>query len=112
MRKPLSTIQRRSSRLLEKGFVKPAMHLNYKKFGLRRGLLQFTCKGTNLREAAEKIGKIKGVEAVGGYLGSVEIIANVVYADSAEVIEIIAEAQKLGIIYDVKWSEEIHSLPT
>jgi hypothetical protein len=110
MNKPLSTIQRRSSRLLEKGFMTPVMHLNFKKFGLKRGLLQFTCKGTNLKDATEKIAKIKGVESVGGYLGSVEVVANVVYADSAEVIYIIAEAQKLGIVYDVKWSEEIHSI--
>jgi DNA-binding Lrp family transcriptional regulator len=110
-KRPLSTIQRRSRHLLDKGFVISVMHLNFKKFGLRRGLLHFKCKTTDIQEAVEKIASIKGVESANGYLGSLDIIANVVYADSAEVLGIIGEARKLEFVSDASWSEEIHSVP-
>ena len=111
MDKPLSTIQRRSRRLVERGIIVPYAHLNYGSFGLRRGLLQFKCKSANLQLAVEKIAAIDGVERASAYLGSLDVIANVVYADSKEVLKTIAEVQKLDLITDVRWSEEIHSLP-
>jgi DNA-binding Lrp family transcriptional regulator len=109
--KPLSTVQRRITRLTGKGFVVPVMHLNFKKFGLRRGVLHFKCKTTDLKEAVQKIAAISGVESASGYLGSLEIIANVVYADSAEVLDIIGKARDLKLVTDASWSEEIHSVP-
>lgn len=109
--KPLSTVQRRTRHLIDRGYVIPAMHLNFKKFGLRRGLLHFKCKSANLQEVVQKISRIKGVESISGYLGSLDVIANVVYADSSEVLGIIGEAQKLDLVADVTWSEEIHSVP-
>jgi DNA-binding Lrp family transcriptional regulator len=109
--KLLSTTQRRSKHLIDRGFVIPVMHLNFKKFGLRRGVLHFRCKTANLKEAVQKIAAIKGVESASGYLGSLEVIANVVYADSTEVLDIIAQARDLNLVSDATWSEEIHSVP-
>lgn len=109
--KPLSTIQRRSRHLIDRGFVIPVMHLNFKKFGLRRGVLHFKCKTANLKEAVQKIAAIKGVESASGYLGSLEVIANVVYADSADVLDIVAKARDLNLVTDASWSEEVHSVP-
>jgi DNA-binding Lrp family transcriptional regulator len=111
IQRPVSTVQRRTRQLYAEGYTVPVVHLNFSKFGLRRGLLQFKCKSANLKEAVEKISAIKGVESAGAYLGSLDIVANVVYADSKEVLKIIAEAQKLNLITDVTWSEEIHSVP-
>lgn len=108
---PLSTIQRRVKVLTNAGYVVPVIHLNFRKFGLRRGLVQFKCKGANIKEAVQKISAIKGVESVGGYLGSLNIIANVMYEDSSEVLDIIAEAQKMDLVNDASWSEEIYSMP-
>jgi DNA-binding Lrp family transcriptional regulator len=108
--KPLSTIQRRTRNMLVKGYVIPIMHLNFKKFGLRRGLLHFKVKTADVQEMVQRLSAIKGVESASGYLGSLNVIANVVYADSREVLDIIAEAQKLDHITDVSWSEEIHSV--
>ena len=45
-------------------------------------------------------------------MGSLDVIANVVHSDSSEVLDIIAEVQKLGLISDVTWSEEIRSMPS
>lgn len=64
---PLSTVQRRTRNLFVRGYTIQVVHLNFKKFGLRRGLLQFKCKSADLKEAAEKISTIKGVESVGAY---------------------------------------------
>jgi DNA-binding Lrp family transcriptional regulator len=111
MSKPLSTIQRRIKRLTDRGFVVSVVHINFKKFGLRRGVLHFKCKTTDLHEAVQQIASIKGVESASGYLGSLDIIANVVYADSAEVLDIIGRARDLNLVSDASWSEEIHSVP-
>jgi DNA-binding Lrp family transcriptional regulator len=109
--KPLSTVQRRTRKLIEKGYVHQSTRLDFTKFGLRRGLLYFKCKSANLEEAVEKIYKIRGVASVAAYLGSLDVIANVVYADSKEVLSIISQVQKLDLISDVTWSEEIHARP-
>ncbi|HEX6068065.1 MAG TPA: Lrp/AsnC family transcriptional regulator [Nitrososphaera sp.] len=111
MKRPLTTVQRRSKRLIDKGYVVGVIHINFKKFGLRRGLLHFKCKTTEMQEAVEKIAAIKGVESASGYLGSLDIIANVVYADSTEVLSIIRKARDMNLVTDVTWSEEIHSVP-
>jgi DNA-binding Lrp family transcriptional regulator len=108
---PLTTIQRRSRRLLQERFVVPVAHLNYRKFGLRRGLLYLKCKNTNLEDAVVRISRIKGIESAGAYLGSLNVIANVVYADSKEVLGIIAAIQKMDLINEVTWLEEIYSVP-
>ena len=108
--KPLSTIQRRTRKLIEAGFVRTSFRLDFKKFGLRKGMLYFKCKSANLKEAVSQIARIRGVESVGAYLGSLDVIANVVYADSIEVLDIISKAQALDLISDVTWSEEIHSI--
>jgi DNA-binding Lrp family transcriptional regulator len=110
-RRPLSTIQRRTRNLLDKGYVVDVMHLNFKKFGLRRGLLHFKCKTSDMQEAVDKIAALRSVESVSGYLGSLDLIANIVYADSAEVLEIIGAARDLNLVTDAIWSEEIHSVP-
>jgi DNA-binding Lrp family transcriptional regulator len=109
--RPLSTIQRRGRKLVENGIFIPRSHINFRKFGLRRGILQFKCKSANLEEAVKKIATITGVESAAAYLGSLDVIANVVYADSKEVLGIISEVQKFDLVNDVTWSEEIHSVP-
>jgi DNA-binding Lrp family transcriptional regulator len=108
---PLTTIQRRSKRLLQEGFVIPVTHLNYKKFGLRRGMLFLKCKNADLEEAVKYISKIKGIESAGAYLGSLNLIANVVYVDIKEVLQIVHAIQKLDLINEVTWLEEVYSLP-
>ena len=108
---PLSTVQRRSQRILQEGFVVPVTHLNFKKFGLRRGMLLFRCKNASLHKAVDLISRVRGVESASAYLGSLDVIANVVYADSKDVLDIISEVEKFDLINGVTWSEEIHSSP-
>lgn len=73
--------------------------------------MHFKCETTDLKEAVQRLAAIKGVESVSGYLGSLEVIANVVYADSVEVLDIIGKARDLNLVTDASWSEEIHSVP-
>lgn len=110
LKTPLSTIQRRKKKILDKGLVHVSYRIDFKKFGLRKGLLYFKCKSANLQEAVEKISRIGGVESASAYLGSLDVIAFVAYSDSKEVLEIIAKAQELDLINEVTWSEEIHSM--
>jgi hypothetical protein len=79
---PLTTIQRRSQCSLQEGFVIPLIHLNYRKFGLRREVLYLKCKNANLEEAVNYIAKIKGIGSAAAYLDSLNILANVEYGDS------------------------------
>jgi len=109
LKRPLSTIQRRKKKILDNGLVHVLHRIDFRKFGLRKGLLYFKCKSANLQEAVDKISRIRGVESASAYLGSLDVIAFVAYSDSKEVLEIIAKAQELGLISDVTWSEEIHS---
>src|SRR5207237_8478450 len=60
---PISTIQRRTTKLFERGFLRVNYELNYRKLGLRKGLLHVYLKDGNLEGIADQIARINGIQS-------------------------------------------------
>src|ERR671937_547833 len=58
LRKPLSTVQRRTRQLITSGIIEPRYHIDYKKFGYKTGLLHIYVSNGNTRTIGEKVGEI------------------------------------------------------
>src|SRR5918996_4379448 len=58
---PLSTIQRRTRRILQSGMVTLEYQPNFKVLGIKKGLLYIYLRDGKLRKTAEKISKMDGI---------------------------------------------------
>lgn len=58
---PLSTIQRRTRKLLERGLVNEKVEPNYQKLGFKKGLFHVYLSDGNIQSIAEALAKVKGI---------------------------------------------------
>jgi len=60
---------------------------------------------------AEKIAKTDGITSVAIHIGNSDIVADFVYKDSEQIVDIISAIKKLPNIDRTVWSEEVFVLP-
>jgi DNA-binding Lrp family transcriptional regulator len=111
LRIPLSTIQRRVRKLIEKGLVISKNHINFTEFGFKSGSLHIYLIDGDMNSILEKVSKLKGVNSLEVHIGNSDIIAEVVYKEGRELLEIIALIKKLGGVERIVWSERIYEYP-
>ena len=109
---PLSTIQRRTRRLLQSGIVKQEYTPNFKMLGIKKGLLHTYLQDGQLRKTAEKISEKEGILSVTIHVGNSDVVSEFVYEASEDLVDIIAEIKEIGGVDRVVWSEEIVKLST
>jgi DNA-binding Lrp family transcriptional regulator len=109
---PLSTVQRRTKRLLSEQFVINKTELNYQKFGLKRGLLHLFISNGDIENIVKEISKLNGITSIEIHIGNSDIIGNVIYKDSSELLDIIKEVKKLEGVEKIVWSEQIRQFNT
>jgi DNA-binding Lrp family transcriptional regulator len=108
---PLSTIQRRTRNLFDKGLVTSKVQVNYKEFGISRGLMHIYLHDGDAMGIAKKVSDIDGVIAVTIHIGNSDIVAEIVYKNGMSIMQIISNIKKIQGIEKVVWSEEIYSVP-
>jgi DNA-binding Lrp family transcriptional regulator len=111
LRIPLSTVQRRSRILLREGYVKQIFLPNYKKLGLKKGLLHVYIRTGNIKEMAEELVSRKGIMSAGIHVGNSDIVGEFVYEDSEQLVDLISHVKKKDEVDRVVWSEEVFLLP-
>jgi DNA-binding Lrp family transcriptional regulator len=109
---PLSTIQRRTRRILQSGMVTLEYTPNFKLLGLKKGLLHTYLHDGQLRKTGEKISKMGGVLSVTIHVGNSDVVSEFVYDNSEELVDIIAAIKQIEGVDKVVWSEEIFKLLT
>lgn len=109
---PLSTIQRRTRRILQSGIVKQEYTPNFKMLGIKKGLLHTYLQDGQLRKTAEKISEKEGIISVAIHVGNSDVVSEFVYEASEDLVDIIAEIKEIGGVDRVMWSEEIVKLST
>ncbi|HJT86018.1 MAG TPA: Lrp/AsnC family transcriptional regulator [Nitrososphaeraceae archaeon] len=107
---PLSTIQRRTRRILQSGMVKVEYQPNFKLLGIAKGMLHTYLRNGKLRTTAEKISEMEGILSCSIHVGNSDIVSEFVYEDSEDLVDIIAEIKELEGVDRVLWSEEIFKL--
>ena len=108
---PLSTIQRRTRQVLEKELVQHFFKPNYKQLGLKKGMIHVYLADGNMKPTAEKISKMDGITSVAIHIGNSDVVADYVYKDSEQLVDILSSIKKLEGVERTVWSEEVFTLP-
>ena len=111
LRIPLSTIQRRVRRLLEKGFVTSKNYIDFTKFGFKSGSIHIYLKNGNVESILDKVSKIKGVTSLEVHIGNSDIIAQIVYQHGHDLLDLITNIKNMESIDRIVWSEHIFDYP-
>lgn len=108
---PLSTVQRRTRNIIRDGLVEIKIQPNFKKIGVKKGLLYVYIKSGEIKETAEEISKLDGVLSTSVHVGNSDIVAEFVYEDSEQLIDTIINIKRLENVERVLWSEEVFKFP-
>jgi len=110
LKTPLSTIQRRTRILLRSGYISQIFQPNYKKLGLKKGLLHVYVRTGNLKKVAQDLLLNDGILSAGVHVGNSDIVGEFVYEDSEQLVDLISKVKELEVIDRVVWSEDVFLL--
>jgi len=102
---PLSTIQRRTRRILLSELVKLEYQPNFKMLGINKGLLHTYLRNGQLRKTAEKISDMEGILSATIHVGNSDVVSEFVYENSEDLVDIIAAIKEIEGVERVLWSE-------
>lgn len=105
---PLTTIQRRTRKLFEKGLVSTKIELNYEKLGYKRGLLHIYLQKGLMDKIGKNVVQKRGILSVSVHLGNSDLVALFAYRDSKDLLETIGEIKEIEGVERVLWSEEVY----
>ncbi|HEY7569841.1 MAG TPA: Lrp/AsnC family transcriptional regulator [Nitrososphaeraceae archaeon] len=108
---PLSTVQRRTRILLRAGYVNQTFQPNYKKLGLKKGLLHVYIRNGEMKKVAEDLLSSDGIMSAGIHVGNSDLVGEFVYEDSEQLVDLISKVKEMERVDRVVWSEEVFLLP-
>lgn len=103
----LSTIQRRSRRLIQKGIITIKAEVNAELMGFKRGVVHVNIRNSNMDKIANKISNLDLVESVEICLGNSDMTGNIIYKDNIQVIDTISNIKKIAGVEKVSWVEKV-----
>jgi DNA-binding Lrp family transcriptional regulator len=109
---PLSTIQRRTRRLFENNTVKSRIEPNYKQLGYNKGVVHLYINNVDTMATSQKLAEIQGVVSVSIHIGNSDIVGDIIYKNSMEVLDLIAKCKRIEGVIKVVWSEQVYMLPS
>ena len=108
---PLSTVQRRTRNILRNGLVEVRIQPNFRKIGVKKGLLHIYLQSGDIKESAQEISKLDGILSSTVHVGNSDVVAEFVYEDSEQLIDTIIKIKRLDYVERVVWSEEVYTIP-
>jgi DNA-binding Lrp family transcriptional regulator len=106
---PLSTIQRRTRLIFERGLATSKVEPDYKRLGFKKGFLAIRLKGGNIQSIVKRLQGIRGIITISANIGTFPITCTIVYKNTPELWNMISSVQELDNIQEVLWSEEIYN---
>jgi DNA-binding Lrp family transcriptional regulator len=106
---PLSTIQRRTRLIFERGLATSKVEPDYKRLGFKKGLLAIRLKGGKIQPIVKRLQRIRGIIAISANIGAFPLTCTIVYKNASELWNMISNVQELDNIQEVLWSEEIYN---
>jgi Lrp/AsnC family transcriptional regulator, regulator for asnA, asnC and gidA len=107
---PLSTIQRRTRKLVESGIISMRAEINLQMMGVKKGNIHVYLHDGNIDQIARKIGTINMIDSVEVHIGNSDLIANVLYTDSKQLLQTISDIKKIEGVEKIVWSEEVYNV--
>jgi Lrp/AsnC family transcriptional regulator for asnA, asnC and gidA len=108
---PLSTIQRRTRKLVEKELVVTRTEPNYEKLGFKRGLIHVYLNKGELDSVGQKLSNMKGIISASVHVGNSDIVGFFIYRNTRQLLKMTADVKKIQGVDRVMWSEEVYSIP-
>jgi DNA-binding Lrp family transcriptional regulator len=108
---PLSTIQRRTRRLFENETVRMKAEPNYRQLGYNKGVVHLYINNVEAMRVAQELSEVPGVISVSIHIGNSDIVGEIIYGNSIEVLNVIAACKRIEGVTKVVWSEEVFELP-
>jgi hypothetical protein len=108
---PLSTVQRRTRNIMLSGIVNIKIEPNFKRLGIKKGMLHVYLRNGNIKETASKISKIGGILSSSVHVGNSDVVADFVYDSSEYLLDTITTIRHMDNVDRVMWSEEVYSIP-
>ena len=108
---PLSTIQRRTRNIINSGLVEVNVKPNFRKIGVKKGILHIYISNGNIKETASSIAKMDGMLSLSVHVGNSDVVGEFAYEDSEQLIDTIVKIKKLSDVERVLWSEEVYTIP-
>ena len=110
---PLSTVQRRTRNIIRNGLVEVRIQPNFRRIGVKKGMLHVYIKSGEIKESAEEISRLDGILNSSVHVGNSDVVAEFVYEDSEQLIDTIIKIKRLENVERVLWlwSEEVYTIP-
>ena len=108
---PLSTTQRRTRKLFEKGLLVTRTEPNYEKLGFKRGLIHVYLSKGEIESVGHAISKMKGIISASVHVGNSDIVGFFIYRDTRQLLKMTSDVKKVLGVDKVMWSEEVYSIP-
>jgi DNA-binding Lrp family transcriptional regulator len=112
LKKPLSTVQRRTRLLIERGLIRNTFTLNYAKMGYKKGLLHVYLASGKADTIAAEIAEMRGILSVSAHIGNSDLVCEFVFRESKQILDLIANVKSIEGVDRIVWSEEVYSTPT
>lgn len=108
---PLSTIQRRTRNIIRNHLIELRILPNFKKIGIKIGLLHVYIDHGDVKELALEISKMDGVLSSSIHVGNSDVVAEFAYEDSEQLMDTIIKIKRNESVERVLWSEEVSRIP-
>jgi DNA-binding Lrp family transcriptional regulator len=107
---PLSTIQRRVRNILLSGIVTMNIEPDFKRLGIKKGLIHVYLRNGNIKERAYDVAKLDGMLSVSVHIGNSDIVGEFVYEDSEHLVDTISAIKHMDGVERVVSSEVVYAV--
>jgi DNA-binding Lrp family transcriptional regulator len=111
LKSPLSTVQRRTRNILNSGSVRNTIQPNFKRLGVKKGLLHIYLKNGDIKDTAKQVSKMDGILSVSIHVGNSDLVGDFIYQDSEQLVDTISNLKHMDVVDRVLWSEEVYTVP-
>ena len=108
---PLSTVQRRTRLIIQSGLLQHYFKPDYRRLGLKKGMIHVYLRDGDMKSTAGKVSGMEGITSVSIHIGNSDIVADFVYRDSEQIVDIVSSIKKIEGVDRTVWSEEVYAFP-
>jgi DNA-binding Lrp family transcriptional regulator len=108
---PLSTIQRRTRRIISSGIVNVGIQPNFKRLGLKRGALHVCISHGDIKKHVTQLSKMNGIISSSVHIGNSDVVSDYAYENTDQLMNTISNVKHMEGTDGVTWSEEVYREP-
>jgi DNA-binding Lrp family transcriptional regulator len=108
---PLSTIQRRTRRIISSGIVNVGVQPNFERLGLKRGALHVCLYDGDIRKRVTQLSKMDGMISSSVQIGNSDVVSDYAYENTDQLMDTISSIKHMEGVDKVTWSEEVYREP-